>query len=81
MLTSPVFLRGKAVEQPLLVLSLKFGSQLQVQSHDVFTAMTMAAVLKGLGEGVSVPSGWSSVKGNYCGMTIWRMEKKRKEEM
>jgi hypothetical protein len=52
MLTSPVFLRAEAVEQPLLpVLSLKFGSQLQVQSHNVFTATTMAAALKGLGEG------------------------------
>lgn len=29
------------------MLSSKFGSQLRVQSRDVFTAMTMAAVLKG----------------------------------
>ena len=29
------------------MLSIKFGSQLWVQSRDVFTAMTMAAILKG----------------------------------
>lgn len=53
------------------MLSLKFGSQLGVQSQDVCTAMTMAAVVKGAGRGGSIPSGTT------IGKLLWKKEKRR----
>lgn len=55
------------------MLSLKFGSQLRVQSQDVCTAMTMAAVVKGAGREASVPSGTT------IGKLLWKKGEKERE--
>lgn len=86
MLTSPVFLWAEAVRaapppgsEPQIRVPATSSKPRCVHSND------NGSCSQGAGQGVSMPSGtaigWSNVKGNYCGITIWRMEKKGKEEM
>lgn len=48
---------------------------LRVQSHDVFRAMTMAAVLKGAGQGSleQEPSGTAIGRRSVKGMAAWQI--------